>query len=114
MKIYAKHLYFKTMIQLNGKAKEDFKEWLFETYSYQDLSVLYPLHLSNALIIEFFDSVGIIINIVNQDLQRWFYYVIKTIERIEGFNLVRTRQEATIQAIKKANDIYNENNSMQM
>lgn len=98
---------------LTGICKEKFLEWMRDKYSnaYDVLNSINPIIL-NVLIIEFFDSVGIIINIVNQDLQRWFYYEIKTTERIQGFNLVRTRQEATIQAIKQANDIYNENNSM--
>lgn len=97
---------------LTRKCKEKFLEWneeqdaLISTYAIKQ--GLINEVILNALIIEFFDSVGIIINIVNQDLQRWFYYEIKTTERIQGFNLVRTRQEATIQAIKKANDIYNE------
>lgn len=93
------------MTQLNGKCKEKFLEWLDEESTwFQTFSDTHQ----NALIIEFFDSVGIIINIVNQDLQRWFYYEIKTTERVQGFNLVRTRQEATIQAIKRANNLYNE------
>ena len=44
---------------LTDKAKEDFKEWVFENYYFQDLNVLYPLHLVDTLIIEWFDSIGL-------------------------------------------------------
>ena len=86
---------------LTNKAKEDFKEWVFENYYFQDLNVLYPLHLIDALIIEWFDSVGIYIEIIRNEGS--FDYVVG--ERWDyGFD---TRQDATTQAIKKANEIYN-------
>ncbi len=94
---------------LTGKTLDNFLEWVYKEYDYKlyDLEKLFPSHLLYSLIIEWFDSLGIIINILNQDLQNWFYYEIKTLEVIKGFNLVRTRQEATKEAIIKANEIYN-------
>lgn len=86
---------------LTNKAKEDFKEWVFENYYFQDLNVLYPLHLVDTLIIEWFDSVGIYIEIIRNE--GYFDYVVME-EWDYGFE---TRQEAIIQAIKKANDLYN-------
>lgn len=62
----------------------------------------------NALIVDFFDSVGIYINIKskfgqNKQCER-FSYVIKNYN--SGF-IFNSRQEATIKAIKSANGIYN-------
>lgn len=94
---------------LTGKCKKDFNTFISYRLEYISSDCLLDKTLLNSLIIEWFDSVGIIINILNQDLQRWFYYEIKTIEKIKGFELVRTRQEATEQAIFKANEIYNIN-----
>lgn len=66
--------------------------------------------LQNALIIEFFDSVGIYIEIIKDN---WFGFNIhrgnwKALDfSIGGYD---TRQQATKQAIIKANEIYNERN----
>lgn len=96
---------------LTGICKEKFLEWLFETYSYQDLSVLYPLHLSNALIIDFFDSVGIYIGVYpSTNCSQYLMFEISINDDWIGEE--ENRQEATIQAIKKANDIYNERFSL--
>lgn len=92
---------------LTGICKEKFLEWISlnnlftiedrEKY-FNSLSELFQ----NALIIEFFDSVGIYIEIIRNE--GYFDYVVME-EWDYGFE---TRQEATIQAIKKANNIYNE------
>ena len=86
---------------LTGKCKEKFLEWLFETYSYQDLSVLYPLHLSNALIIEFFNEQEYKIEADVYNL--WNYCFVKCYWD-RGF---KEYKQSVVQAIKKANDIYN-------
>ena len=98
---------------LNGKAKEDFKEWVFENYYFQDLNILYPLHLVDALIIEWFDSVGIYIDaeFFRKNIKDEPQFVSFTTDEWNGLQSLRvefnSRKEATIQAIKKANDIYN-------
>ena len=106
---------------LTGKAKEDFLEWLNKEMYYlgrnnfedrdnniEDLSD----NFQNALIIEWFDSVGIFVSINYVD----FYNEIRNDKGFEAyvtkgisvkFRSVSSRQEATIQAIKKANEIYN-------
>ncbi|MFV0232788.1 hypothetical protein OBK30_06950 [Empedobacter falsenii] len=83
---------------LNGKCKEKFLEWFSEPETY-----FYRLNntCQNALIIEFFDSVGVYIEIIRNE--GYFEYIVME-EWDYGFE---SRQEATIQAIKKANDIYN-------
>ena len=95
---------------LNGKTKEDFKEWVFENYYFQDLNVLYPLHLVDTLIIEFFDSVGIYIYLETGtylNKPNFIYKIITNDDTCIGYKEY-SRKEATVQAIKKANDIYNE------
>lgn len=90
---------------LNGKCKEMFLEWYNEPETY-----FYRLNKTcqNALIIEFFDSVGIYIDI---RIEFNDSFVLKTFDSYAEDDYVGTysnRQEATIQAIKKANDLYNE------
>lgn len=102
---------------LTGKTKEDFEKCLkkqpfsnFNNYTkhiiihnkvYTDLNELFI----NALIIEWFDSVGYIIIIGHNSLIKKFYYCIEKIFYDCGTQ--STRQEATIEAIKKANELYN-------
>ena len=93
---------------LNGKAKEDFKEWVFENYYFQDLNVLYPLHLIDTLIIEWFDSVGIYIYLETGtyfNKPNFRYKIITNDDTCIGYKEY-SRKEATVEAIKKANDIY--------
>ncbi|MDH1602342.1 hypothetical protein [Empedobacter sp. GD03739] len=93
---------------LTDKAKEDFKEWVFENYYFQDLNVLYPLHLIDTLIIEFFDSVGIYIEIhYSRILGDKFLCIVNTEANYNLTSYQDSRQQATEQAIKKANDLYN-------
>ena len=96
---------------LTGKAKEDF----IKTKIGNEISLfesMLPIY-RNALIIEWFDSVGIYISINYVD----FYDELRNNTGFETyvtnkglsvkFRSVSSRQEATIQAIKKANEIYN-------
>lgn len=93
---------------LTDKAKEDFKEWVFENYYFQDLNVLYPLHLIDTLIIEFFDSVGIYIEIhYSRILGDKFLCIVNTEANYNLTSYQDSRQQATEQAIIKANEIYN-------
>ena len=109
---------------LTGKAKEDFETWLYsndvlikegiydDTYL-TDVFEELPLNLRYASIIEWFDSVGIYISINYVD----FYDELRNNTGFETyvtnkglsvkFRSVSSRQEATLQAIKKANEIYN-------
>ena len=92
---------------LNGKAKKDFKEFLYNKYD-----VLYKLKdyhktMLYAEIIEWFDSVGIIITSDYFELNKGFYSEILN----ENFEILKpTRKEALTEAIKKANEIYNNKN----
>lgn len=93
---------------LTGKAKQDF--WcslsineLQDFYTYSDV-------IQNALIIEWFDSVGIYIEIAGANYSGIeFWYNIQQQGTINGNNgdYFKTRQEATQKSINKANEIYN-------
>ena len=88
---------------LTGKAKEDFSKFYIDNNF--DLNINFknlPKIYQNALIVEFFDSVGIYINVELDYLHLVWFPTINnnwTFEEVE----FKTRQEA----IKKANEIYN-------
>lgn len=91
---------------LTGKAKEDFLEYLDVEEKWFNEEYI-PL-FEHALIIEWFDSVGIYIEIVREDFGFGF-----NVHRgnwrnpDESLGHWKTRQEATKQAIIKVNQIYN-------
>ena len=99
---------------LTGKAKEEFFNWLdnqgvngidISNWEFEKFHLLSNVS-QNALIIEWFDSVGIYINVELDYLHIvWF----PSIDNNWAFEEIefKTRQEATEEAIKKANEIYN-------
>lgn len=95
---------------LTGKAKEDFINWKNKNYEneyYCTFSSM-PKQSQNALIIEWFDSVGIYISILTQENDRKERRFTSDINEQE-FISCKTRQQATEESIKKANEIYNKN-----
>ena len=101
---------------LTGKAKEDFYKYIniedYKLFDYVRKKYANEIVL-NALIIEWFDSVGIYISINYVDFYDEFRnntgfetYVTNKGLSVK-FRSVSSRQEATLQAIKKANEIYN-------
>ena len=107
---------------LTGKAKEDFENYVLNKNLGHDSEVLISVYnqeslfinynnvketLLNALIIEWFDSVGIIITSDYFELNKGFYSEILE----SNFEIIKpTRKEALTEAIKKANEIYNNKN----
>lgn len=113
---------------LTGKAKEDFEKYVSYKYGEGDkeLKMMRGMYL-NALIIDFFDSVGFIITILEEsfnnvdiDFDFWtpeFMYQIKTYIELDNrlnyyiqndsIDNFKHRKIATEQAIIKANEIYN-------
>ena len=104
-----------------GKAKEDFENYvlnkelghdseaLISVYNQETLFIDYKdvkKTLLNALIIEWFDSVGIIITFDYFDLNKCFYSEISN----NSFSTIGTRQECVKNSILKANEIYNNKN----
>jgi len=100
------------MKNLTGKCKGDFGKWIITEMYYLGDDPLSDLFL-NALIIEFFDSVGIYIS---TSALKMFYkdpmfkckieFITEVIEC--GDLYFKTRQEATNEAIIKANQLFNE------
>ena len=90
---------------LTGKCKEDFIKTKIgnEINLFESMLPIYK----NALLIEWFDSVGIIITSDYFELNKGFYSEILE----SNFEIIKpTRQEALAEAIKKANEIYNNKN----
>ena len=101
-------------MELTGKAKKEFVQWLSEqgvkgidisNFEFDKFHLLSKV-CQNALIIEWFDSVGIFVNTVRLE-GVWNYSFWFKHNRYEEYNF-NTRQKATEQAIIKANEIYNE------
>ena len=104
---------------LTGKAKKDFENYVLNKELGHDSEVLISVYnqetlfidyknvkktLLNALIVEWFDSIGIYITSDYFELNKGFYSEILN----ENFAIVKpTRQEVLTEAIKKANEIYN-------
>ena len=107
---------------LTGKAKEDFENYVLNKNLGHDSEVLISVYnqeslfinynnvketLLNALIIEWFDSVGIYITSDYFELNKGFYSEVLN----SDFEIIKqTRQETLTEAIKKANEIYNNKN----
>ena len=107
---------------LTGKAKKDFENYVLNKELGHDSEVLINVYnqetlfidyknvkktLLNALIVEWFDSIGIYITSDYFELIKGFYSEILN----ENFAIVKpTRQEVLTEAIKKANEIYNNKN----
>ena len=85
---------------LTGKTKEDFIKTKIgnEINLFESMLPIYK----NALLIDFFDSVGIYINIRRTNNEFMSY-----ITNDESSFYKKIRQEALSEAIKKANEIYN-------
>ena len=88
---------------LTGKCKEDFIKTKIgnEINLFESMLPIYK----NALLIDFFDSVGIYINIRRTNNEFMSY-----ITNDESSFYKKIRQEALSEAIKKANEIYNNKN----
>ena len=102
---------------LNGKCKRTFLKWLktrVNSILHEIDNIEFWFNLQDesfkiALIIEWFDSVGIYITSDYFELNKGFYSEILD----SNFAIVKpTRQEALTEAIKKANEIYNEKYSI--
>lgn len=111
---------------LTGECKEDFLVWYFNTYLKEDKYYLIKdveaffksvkTTLQNALIIEFFDSVGIYILLKRftylLEFNDWYFIItnkqgVHLNSHLECRIKIDSRQEATKQAIVKTNELYN-------
>ena len=103
-------------MKLTGKTKQDFEKWLSNNYPelFNSFTTGYILFdtLSdsciNALIIEWFDSVEIYVQINVENIDGIFSsYVFNKNDLFSSKENSNSRQEATEKAIEKANQIYN-------
>lgn len=99
---------------LNGKAKEEFEKWLKLNHGYDFTMTTYLKEVMlNALIIEWFDSVGIIIIPRYNEISKEFMPQIRFNPISDNVDLkpfYPTRTESTTKAIEKAVEIFNQLN----
>jgi len=108
---------------LTDKAKIDFEKWYLLSTDYQKLFGFtvgeiitkhfwsLPETIKNAIVIDWLDSFGIYIFISKTIYNNEFIYCVNSPKLGLGYGVRKfnSRQEATIQAIIKANEIYNNN-----
>lgn len=94
---------------LTGKANKDYEVWLYENHTnYWRLAWgKLPESAQMAMIIEWLDSVGIYISLYHHPISLGVSYNINIHERRIYGKVSGNRQEATKQAIIKANELYN-------
>lgn len=105
---------------MKEKCKKDFEKWLKKKY--KEIDIGYPHDLSGCqslndafkylphsmqygVIVDFFDSVGIYIEICKTPHSAVCYYMVND---CDNDFLFKTRHEARAAAIEKATEIYNE------
>lgn len=100
---------------LTGLAKRAFGMFMIYNFKIADWETLDKMNevFKNALMMEWFDSVGIFIELSGiwyQGSEPEFNYNIQEKGTLNGINghIFYSRQEATTAAITKANEIYNE------
>ena len=102
-------------MMLSGKAKEDFKEFLYNKYDVFYKLKDYHKTMLYAEIIDWFDSVGIYIEVYRHNNRPTVQgFNSRIVRRINGYyeccTAVDTRNKAIQYAIEKANEIYNNKN----
>ena len=102
---------FKTnkIMKLTGKSKEKFIFWMCQNHEYARWYEFekMPESCQNALMIEFFDSVGIYISIINTKYLHQFILEDDFKNYHQRNNDSISRDEATNAAIEKANSLFN-------
>jgi len=102
-------------MKLTGKCNEDFGMWFFERNTpieeYKNYHSLSDT-CKNALIIDFFDSVGIYIGVLICIDETFDSYILQNDVRTECSQFQENRINAINAAIEKANEIYNNDNML--
>ena len=94
-------------MMLTEKAKQDFEKWLEDTDNIYGLDLFQLSNICiNALIIEWFDSVGIYIGLVRFNVGSGYFEARIHYQGGIYFTSI-SRLEATEKGIIKANEIYN-------
>ena len=111
----------KHKIGLSGKALEDFEKWLCDNHTPLWREWLKEINMNHkwipdscwfSLMVDFFDSVGLFINISSESVTVepfWSFTIDENGIGHEGEDIeYKTRQEARQSSIEKANIIYND------
>jgi hypothetical protein len=111
-------------MKLTGKCKQDFQNWYFNQEIFDDYYISYvpkkgmldefkcidfkelPKSMQYGVYVDFFDSVGINIEITNDNKHIKTFWVDVNAKETDDIEL-NSRSEARTAAIKKANEIYN-------
>jgi len=102
---------------MKAKARKDFRKWYNEQTPYTPLHTPYEAFMGKhpsmkwGVLVDFYDSVGIHINIIYECSEEDCYYYFDGVfvDKYDiGENEYSTRQEARKQALIKAEQIYNE------
>jgi hypothetical protein len=94
-------------MNLTGKCKEEFEKWRMKQNYDVDAPFFYELNYSMqyGVYVDFFDSVGIIIDISPSNFCSVFYVYLN--KKTVPVTTCGTREDARTASIKKANEIYN-------
>jgi hypothetical protein len=100
---------------LTGKCKEDFERYFYKrcydaVFDFSECISDSNSTLRNTLIVDWLDSVGIIISVTYCKLSNGFDFLLYS-EYYQVSSGTHTRQQATEKAILKANEIYNNLNT---
>ena len=96
---------------LTGQAEIDFEKWHKRTHNHEvEYFKLYIDSMQYGVLVDWFDSVGIYVDVRHNEVSRKFYYTISTKPMRDDIwcKPELPRPEARTQAIIKANEIYNE------
>ena len=100
-------------MKLTGKCKEDFEKWYSIEFEKRNLPYSQGFDISDNSIkygvyVDFFDSVGVNIWDYSTDKNKWYFSILSNFRFLNNNkNHFDTRNEARTEAIKKANEIYN-------
>lgn len=109
-------------MELTGKAKIEFQKWFNEIGVISMFEESLSDSMKYGVYVDFFDSVGLILDVqpvLDYDSTKylrviyWMVTVFTLGKEVEDFNHIefKTRQEARVKAIEKANICYNETQS---
>ena len=97
-------------MRLTGKAENEFFEWYrstdFKIKNQPGLALFYsyPESMQYGVLVDFFESKDLCIEICKMHLSKYYYWMINDGAEENRFN---SRKEARTAAIKKADEIYN-------
>ena len=106
-------------MKITGKCKIDFEKWMIDNYwTFMDVSKFWqiPFSMQYGVYVDFFDSVDIevsafVYTVRINNKKDWSYQIMDSthVQREIGFERsLNSRAEARTEAIKKANEIYND------